>query len=44
MSVEQMSIGQMDTDISPSKKLTDKTDKNRTHESRIENLGATLMK
>jgi hypothetical protein len=37
MSVEQMSIGQTDNANSPSEKLTDK---NRTYQSRIENLGA----
>ncbi len=40
MSVEQMSIGHTDTDNSPAKRLTAKTDKNRSYQSRIENLGA----
>jgi hypothetical protein len=39
MSVEQMSIGHADTDNSPSERLTDKTDENRSYQSRIENLG-----
>ena len=40
MSVEQMPIHHTDTDNSPSEKLTDKMDKNRTYQSRIESLGA----
>jgi hypothetical protein len=40
MSLDQMSISKTDKTDSPSEKLTDKTDKNRTYQSRIENLGA----
>mgnify|MGYP000131716945 CR=1 FL=1 len=39
MSVEQISIADTNNDNSPSETLTDKTDKNRTYQSRIENLG-----
>ena len=38
MSLDQMSISK--TGNSLSEKLTDETDKNRTYQSRIENLGA----
>jgi hypothetical protein len=40
MSVDHMSISKTDKTDSPSEKLTDETDKNRTYQSRIENLGA----
>ncbi len=40
MSLDQMSISKTDKTDSPSEKLTDETDENRTYQSRIENLGA----
>jgi hypothetical protein len=40
MSVDHMSISKRDKVNSPSETFTDKTDKNRTYQSRIENLGA----
>jgi hypothetical protein len=40
MPVDQMSISKRDKTDSPSEKLTDETDENRTYQSRIENLGA----
>jgi hypothetical protein len=40
MSADQMSISKTDKADSPSKKLTDETDENRTYQSRIETLGA----
>jgi restriction endonuclease Mrr len=40
MSVDQMSISKTDNEDSPSEKITDKTDENRTYHSRIEKLGA----
>ena len=40
MSLDQMSISKTNKNDSPSEKLTDETDENRTYQSRIENLGA----
>jgi hypothetical protein len=40
MSIDQMSVSKTDKTDSPSEKLTDETDENRTYQSRIENLGA----
>jgi hypothetical protein len=40
MSLDQMSISKTDKTNSPSEKLTEETDENRTYQSRIENLGA----
>jgi hypothetical protein len=40
MSIDQMSISKTDKADSPSEKLTDERDENRTYQSRIENLGA----
>jgi hypothetical protein len=40
MFIDRMSISKTDKTDSPSKKITDETDENRTYQSRIENLGA----
>jgi hypothetical protein len=42
MSVDQMSISKTDNGDSPSEQSTDERDKNRTYQSRIENLGAIM--
>jgi hypothetical protein len=39
MYVDRTSISKTDKANSPSENVTDKTDKNRTYQSRIENLG-----
>jgi hypothetical protein len=40
MSVDQMSISKTDNNDSPSKTLADETDKDKTYQSKVENLGA----